>query len=151
MVKKIITKEKPTPKKIKTKVSKMKTPTLQLKSERDIAMDFAQKAYTKFDKMIKAVVLFGSAAKHTNVVGSDIDIIIILDNAITAMTGMQKSLAVDEKLVYLVKGLGVNLEHIKIIKPLPKNHSENVEIIGKELDYRGLSVVIAQRECIHIL
>lgn len=56
-------------------------PTLQLKNERDIAMDFAQKVYTKFDKMIKAIVLFGSSVKHTNIVGSDIDIIIIIDNA----------------------------------------------------------------------
>jgi predicted nucleotidyltransferase/uncharacterized protein (UPF0332 family) len=56
-------------------------PTLQLKNERDIAMDFAQKVYTKFDKMVKAIVLFGSSVKHTNIVGSDIDIIIIIDNA----------------------------------------------------------------------
>src|SRR3989338_10308450 len=56
-------------------------PTLQLKNERDIAMDFAQKVYTKFDKMVKAIVLFGSAVKHTNVIGYDIDIIIIIDNA----------------------------------------------------------------------
>lgn len=77
--------------------------------------------------------------------------IIILDNAITAMTGMQKSLVNDKKLLDLIKGLGVDLQHIKIIKPLPKNHGENAEIIGRELDYAGLSVIIAQRECIQIL
>jgi len=55
--------------------------TLQLKSERDIAMDFAMKVYQKFDKLIKSVILFGSSVKHTNVVGSDIDIIIVLDDA----------------------------------------------------------------------
>jgi|TARA_Y100000310_G_scaffold244674_1_gene249532 predicted nucleotidyltransferase/uncharacterized protein (UPF0332 family) len=85
-----IKKTKSVNKKTTTKFSKKQLPTLQLKSERDIAMDFAQKAYTKFDKMIKAVVLFGSSAKHTNVVGSDIDIIIILDNA---------TIKFDEKLV----------------------------------------------------
>ncbi len=56
-------------------------PSLKLKNERDIAMDFAQKAYQKFDKLIKAVVLFGSQAKQTNVAGSDIDIILIIDDA----------------------------------------------------------------------
>jgi predicted nucleotidyltransferase len=56
--------------------------TLELKTERDIAMDFAEKAYKHFDKMIKSVVLFGSSAKNTNIAGSDIDIIIILDDAI---------------------------------------------------------------------
>lgn len=55
-------------------------PTLQLKKEKDIAMDFATRAYKKFDKLIKSVVLFGSAAKNTTVTGSDIDIIIILDD-----------------------------------------------------------------------
>jgi predicted nucleotidyltransferase/uncharacterized protein (UPF0332 family) len=56
-------------------------PTLKLKSERDIAMDFAQKVYQKFDKLIKSVALFGSAAKKEEVPGSDIDIIIIVDDA----------------------------------------------------------------------
>jgi len=39
-------------------------PTLQLKKEADIAMDFATKVYKKFDKMIKSVILFGSAGKN---------------------------------------------------------------------------------------
>ena len=56
-------------------------PTLQLKKERDIAMDFAVKAYKKFDKIVKAIVLFGSTAKQTTVTGSDIDIIILIDDA----------------------------------------------------------------------
>jgi predicted nucleotidyltransferase len=55
-------------------------PTIQLKREKDIAMDFATKAYKKFDKLVKSVVLFGSTAKQTNVSGSDIDIIIIIDD-----------------------------------------------------------------------
>src|SRR3989344_5040143 len=67
-----------------------KYPTLNLRNERDIAMDFAQKAYMKFDKMIKSIVLFGSSAKATNVPGSDIDIIIIIDDA---------AIRFDEKLI----------------------------------------------------
>ncbi|MEK6874036.1 MAG: nucleotidyltransferase domain-containing protein [Nanoarchaeota archaeon] len=56
-------------------------PTVDLKSEKEIAMDFAVKAYRKFDKMIKAVALFGSSAKNSAASTSDVDIIIIIDDA----------------------------------------------------------------------
>lgn len=78
MVKKKISKRKT---KVKKKVVKRKVPSLQLKSESDIAMDFAVKTYKKFDKMIKSIILFGSTAKKTRTVGSDIDIVIIIDDA----------------------------------------------------------------------
>ena len=67
-------------KKSKSSLDTKKYPTLKLKRERDIAMDFATKAFNKFDKMIKSVVLFGSTVKNTNVTGSDIDIILIIDD-----------------------------------------------------------------------
>lgn len=56
------------------------SPTLKLRKESDIAMDFATRVYKKFDKMVKSVILFGSTARQSAVVGSDIDIIIILDD-----------------------------------------------------------------------
>ena len=65
----------------KSKVNLKEAPTIQLKKESDIAMDFATKVYKKFDKIVKSVVLFGSTAKQTTVTGSDIDIIIIIDDA----------------------------------------------------------------------
>lgn len=69
--------------KSKTKSEKIKNiPTLQLKTEREIAMDFAEKVYQKFDKIIKSIILFGSAAKHTETADSDIDVIIVVDDAI---------------------------------------------------------------------
>jgi predicted nucleotidyltransferase/uncharacterized protein (UPF0332 family) len=58
-----------------------KFPTMKLMKERDIAMDFAQKCYKKFDKIIKSVILFGSTTKQTREPGSDIDIILIVDDA----------------------------------------------------------------------
>ena len=51
-----------------------------LKSDRDIAMDFATKIYRKFDQLVKAVILFGSSAKNSATPGSDIDIILIIDD-----------------------------------------------------------------------
>ncbi|HJZ18850.1 MAG TPA: nucleotidyltransferase domain-containing protein [Candidatus Nanoarchaeia archaeon] len=56
-------------------------PTLQLRNERDIAMDFATKVYQRFNKLVKSIILFGSTAKQTNVSGSDIDIVMIIDDA----------------------------------------------------------------------
>ncbi len=77
MVKKKVSKKS---KKKVSKTEKKKFPSLQLKLESDIAMDFATKAYERFNKIIKSIVLFGSTVKQTTVAGSDIDIIIILDD-----------------------------------------------------------------------
>ncbi|MDP2628829.1 MAG: nucleotidyltransferase domain-containing protein [Nanoarchaeota archaeon] len=64
----------------KSKVNLKKVPSLQLKDESEIAMDFAIKVYKRFDKIIKSVILFGSTVKKTSIVGSDIDIIILIDD-----------------------------------------------------------------------
>lgn len=67
-------------KKENKKANLKEVPTLQLKSESEIATDFATKTYQKFDKIIKSIILFGSSAKQTSVTGSDIDIIIVIDD-----------------------------------------------------------------------
>jgi len=65
----------------KTKLPRKKDiPTLQFRKDAEIATDFAMKAYKKFGKVVKSIILFGSAAKQTAVENSDIDIIIILDD-----------------------------------------------------------------------
>ena len=73
--------------------------------------------------------------------------IIISDNSTTGMTGGQKSQATG-KLEQICAGIGVSPDHIKVIIPLRKNHEENVEIMKKEFDYKGVSVIISSRECI---
>jgi len=70
-------KKKKSPKK---KILKKNIPSLKLKKESEIAMDFAVKVYKKFDKIIKSIVLFGSTVKENAVAGSDIDIIIMIDD-----------------------------------------------------------------------
>lgn len=75
-----IKKEIKVPKK-KGKLNYKNIPTLQLKTENDIAMDFAVKTYKKFDKIVKSIILFGSATKKTIVPGSDIDVMILIDDA----------------------------------------------------------------------
>jgi predicted nucleotidyltransferase/uncharacterized protein (UPF0332 family) len=68
-------------KSVKKKVVRKNYPSLNLKLESDIAMDFAVKAYEKFDKIVKSVVLFGSSVKQEEVARSDIDVVIIIDDA----------------------------------------------------------------------
>jgi indolepyruvate ferredoxin oxidoreductase alpha subunit len=75
--------------------------------------------------------------------------IIISDNAAVAMTGGQES-AAWMKLKNICMGLGVHPEHVKIIEPLPKNHSINVSVIKQELDYPDVSVIISQRACVRL-
>ncbi|MCD4759780.1 nucleotidyltransferase domain-containing protein [archaeon] len=81
-------------KKAKQKKSKLTAPhyhtpkkkTIPKKKQRkqltdyDTAMDFAVKAYKKLQEVIKSIVLFGSAAKDETKKGSDIDILIIVDD-----------------------------------------------------------------------
>jgi len=68
-------------KKKKKKFSRKDFPTLNLTSERDIAMDFSVKVYRRFDKIIKAIILFGSSVKNNSNSTSDIDLIIVVDDA----------------------------------------------------------------------
>ena len=86
--------------------------------------------------------LLGAAA-------SDVDMtVFVLDNSTTAMTGGQPSFGTGERLLRIIEGLGVPRERIRTIEPLPKNHEKNVGIIREELDHRGLSVIVAVRECV---
>jgi len=70
-------------KKVKSKVEKLKfaKPKFQMTNEKEIAMDFALKVHEKFDRLIKATILFGSQAKGKAVAGSDIDIILVIDDS----------------------------------------------------------------------
>ena len=72
---------KKSPKKAGRSLSKKDFPTLEIISEKEIAVDFARKVYEKFDKLIKSVILFGSITRETKTNGSDIDIIILVDDA----------------------------------------------------------------------
>ena len=73
--------------------------------------------------------------------------IIISDNSTTGMTGGQKSQATG-RLQQICEGIGVNRDHVRVIIPLRKNNPENARILKEEFEFRGVSVVIAARECI---
>lgn len=73
--------------------------------------------------------------------------VIISDNQTTAMTGGQKAAGTGH-LEKICIGLGVAPDHIRTITPLKNHLQENVEIMKNEFSYEGVSVIIAQRECI---
>ena len=73
--------------------------------------------------------------------------IIILDNETTGMTGGQDSAATG-RIEQICEGAGVEKDHIFIVNPSPKYNDENRDIIKKELEYKGVSVIIPRRECI---
>jgi len=108
--------------------------------------------------MVPAVAVIGdSTFTHSGMTGlldciiakSPITIL-ILDNSTTAMTGGQPSAAFG-RIINICKGLGVEENHIRILKPLKKNHEENVAVMKEELEYNGVSVIIPQRECVQTL
>ena len=73
--------------------------------------------------------------------------IIISDNSTTGMTGGQKSQGTG-RIEQICIGIGVEPEHLITIVPLRKNHEENIRIMKQEFEYKGVSVIIALRECI---
>ncbi len=74
--------------------------------------------------------------------------VFVLDNATVAMTGGQETMAAGEDLLRLLKGLGVAEEHLHLMEPLPKNHKQSVDMVTQAIKHRGLSVIVARRECI---
>lgn len=75
--------------------------------------------------------------------------VIISDNSAIAMTGAQDSSA-SGRLIDICLGIGVKKEHIVQISPLHKNLQENIDLIRKELEYDGISVIISQRPCVQL-
>jgi indolepyruvate ferredoxin oxidoreductase alpha subunit len=86
--------------------------------------------------------LLEAAAQNANMT------VIILDNGTVAMTGGQPSFATGPRLLKMIEGVGVPTEHLRVIEPLPKNLEQNAQVMRAEFDYKGLSVIVAVRECI---
>jgi indolepyruvate ferredoxin oxidoreductase alpha subunit len=74
--------------------------------------------------------------------------VIILDNSIVAMTGCQETMIPSSRLPALILGAGVEPEHLLELEAKKQLVEENAARLKKELEYRGLSVVIFRRECL---
>jgi len=74
--------------------------------------------------------------------------LMILDNEVVAMTGAQRTVIPSSRLRNVVKGIGVDPDHIQVIEAHPRREDEIAEAIHKEIEHDGISVVILIRECI---
>ena len=73
--------------------------------------------------------------------------VIISDNLTTGMTGGQDS-AGTNKFEAICLGLGMDPEHLHVVTPLPKNIPAIADLLRREMEYEGVSVIIPRRECI---
>jgi len=88
--------------------------------------------------------LLGAAHEDANMT------VLILDNATVGMTGGQEVFSTGDHLLRLIRGLGVKEEHLISFEPLKKNEKENTELLRREIEHKGLSVLVAKRACIQI-
>jgi len=77
--------------------------------------------------------------------------IVILDNSIVAMTGGQPTVLPSQRLEEIVKGIGVESAHVVTIDASKAAAEANVEIFRREIAHRGVSVIIARRECLEAI
>lgn len=73
--------------------------------------------------------------------------VIISDNLTTGMTGGQDSQGTG-KLEDICLGLGADPDHVCTIDSHPKNIGQMKELFRREIEHKGLSVIISRRECI---
>ena len=52
------------------------------------------------------------------------------------------------KIEQICLGLGAHPDHVRTIDSLPKLHDDMMKLFREEIDYKGLSVIVARRECI---
>lgn len=74
--------------------------------------------------------------------------ILILDNETVGMTGQQPTVLPDSRLLPIVLGVGVDPEHCHQVEAHPKKVDEMADLLRRELEHPGVSVIIGRRECI---
>ncbi len=77
--------------------------------------------------------------------------VMILDNETVGMTGGQQTALPSSRVWQVLQGLGIDPEHLHRIVPLRNKAEENLAIVKREVEYQGLSVIVAQRECLETL
>jgi indolepyruvate ferredoxin oxidoreductase alpha subunit len=74
--------------------------------------------------------------------------VLILDNETVGMTGQQPTVLPDSRLLPIVLGLGIDPDHVHQVEAHPRKVDELAELLRRELEHPGLSVVVGVRECI---
>lgn len=73
--------------------------------------------------------------------------VLILDNQTVGMTGAQEPIVPSPRLDAIVRGLGVDPEHFHVVDAHPRRVQGNADLLRREVEYHGLSVVVARRAC----
>ncbi len=82
-------------------------------------------------------------------VAADTDMtVVILDNQAIAMTGAQQTVLDSSRLRPLILSLGLSPAHCHVLKAHPRNVKRMAQLIRKEVEHQGLSVIISVRECV---
>lgn len=89
--------------------------------------------------------LIDAVSHNTNIT------VLILDNETTGMTGAQPTILASSRLEPVLKGIGLDPDHIKVIRAHRNEHEKNVAVIKAELAWEGPSVIVLVRECIEAL
>jgi len=76
--------------------------------------------------------------------------LLILDNGTVAMTGLQPTVLPGSRLEPLLLGVGVDREHLHVVEVTPRRTDELAALLRAELDYPGVSVIVAVRECVEM-
>jgi len=74
--------------------------------------------------------------------------LLILDNKTVGMTGGQPTIRPSSDLEGLVRGLGIKGDRLHVVEAHPRHTAANTALLRREVEHRGLSVIIAVRECI---
>jgi indolepyruvate ferredoxin oxidoreductase alpha subunit len=85
--------------------------------------------------------LLDAAAANTDMT------VLILDNQTVGMTGAQDPIVPSSRLDDVVRGLGVSPDHFHVVDAHPRKVEKNADLLRREIDYHGLSVVVARRAC----
>jgi indolepyruvate ferredoxin oxidoreductase alpha subunit len=85
-------------------------------------------------------------------IAADADMtLLILDNEATAMTGGQPPLVPTSRIAEIVRGFGVDPDHLHVLRAHPTQTAANRKVLSLEMEHSGLSVMILVRECVETL
>ena len=85
--------------------------------------------------------LLDAAAANTDMT------VLILDNKTVGMTGAQDTIVPSSRLDEIVRGVGVHPEHFHVVDAHPRRVKGNADLLRREIEYHGLSVIVARRAC----
>jgi indolepyruvate ferredoxin oxidoreductase alpha subunit len=66
------------------------------------------------------------------------------------MTGAQETIVPSARLQEIVRGIGVDPAHLHVVETSRQRIHDNAEILRREIDHKGLSVIIAVRDCLKV-